>query len=63
MSAHRNPEFLLTLSEAYRSAGQTSKALRAARDALAILPPETRTTVPCRVRKRLQAEIRRLNER
>jgi serine/threonine protein kinase len=59
MSAHRNPEFLLTLSQAYRCAGQASKALAAAREALAILPPETRATVPSRVRKLLQTEIRR----
>jgi tetratricopeptide (TPR) repeat protein len=63
MSGHRNPEFLLTLSEAYRSAGRAAQAVSAAREALAILPRETSATVPCRVRKLLQAEIRGRSDR
>jgi tetratricopeptide (TPR) repeat protein len=59
MSAHRNAEFLLTLAHAYRAAGQASKARAAAQEGLALLPSETEATVPCRVRKLLQAEIRR----
>ncbi|HEX4810075.1 MAG TPA: hypothetical protein VH325_14145 [Bryobacteraceae bacterium] len=59
MSAHRNAEFLLTLAGAYRAAGQPTKARAAAQEGLALLPPETEATVPCRVRKLLRAEIRR----
>ncbi len=59
MSGRHNAEFLLTLAHAYRAAGQPSKARAAAQEGLALLPPETEATVPCRVRKLLQAEIRR----
>jgi tetratricopeptide (TPR) repeat protein len=59
MSGRHNAEFLLTLAGAYRAAGQASKARAAAQEGLALLPPETEATVPCRVRKLLQAEIQR----
>jgi tetratricopeptide (TPR) repeat protein len=54
-SSHRNPEFLLTLVKAYRAAGQVSKARAAAKEGLALLPPETSGTVMSRVRKLLSA--------
>jgi tetratricopeptide (TPR) repeat protein/predicted Ser/Thr protein kinase len=57
MSSHRNPEFLLTLASAYRAAGQLAKARAAAKEGLALLPPETSTTVMSRVRKLLHAQI------
>jgi tetratricopeptide (TPR) repeat protein/predicted Ser/Thr protein kinase len=57
MSSHRNPEFLLTLANAYRAAGQPSKARAAAQEGLALLPPETSATVMSRVRKLLHAQI------
>jgi serine/threonine protein kinase len=58
MTAHRNPEILLALSQAYSAAGQPAKASATAREGLALLPPETRATVPSRVRKLLKAQIR-----
>jgi tetratricopeptide (TPR) repeat protein len=56
-SHHRKPEFLLTLTRAYRAAGQFEKAHAAAKEGLALLPAETPATVPSRVRKQLQAEF------
>jgi len=56
-SSHRNPEFLLTLAEAYRTAGQTSKARAAAKEGLALLPPETSATVMSRMRKMLHVQL------
>ena len=56
-SSRRNPEFLLTLAEAYRAAGQTSKTRVAAKEGLALLPPETSATVMSRVRKLLHAQV------
>jgi tetratricopeptide (TPR) repeat protein/predicted Ser/Thr protein kinase len=56
-SSRRNPEFLLTLAEAYRAAGQTAKARAAAKDGLALLPPESSATVMSRVRKLLHVQI------
>jgi eukaryotic-like serine/threonine-protein kinase len=58
MSAHRNPEFLLTLARAYSSAKQSAKARGAAREGLDLLPRETPATVPSRLRKQLRALIR-----
>ncbi len=58
MSGRHNADFLLTLARAYRAAGQASNARAAAKEGLALLPPETEATVPSRVRKLLQAEIR-----
>ncbi len=58
MSAHRDPEFLLTLAEPYRAARQPRKARAAAQEGLALLPPETPATIPSRLRKHLQAEMR-----
>jgi tetratricopeptide (TPR) repeat protein len=56
-SSHRNPEFLLTLAQTYRVAGQPSKARAAAKEGLALLPPETSATVMSRVRKLLHVQI------
>jgi tetratricopeptide (TPR) repeat protein len=57
MSSRRNPEFLLTLADAYRAGGQPAKARAAAEEGLALLPPETSSTVMSRVRKLLHAQI------
>jgi tetratricopeptide (TPR) repeat protein/predicted Ser/Thr protein kinase len=57
MSSRRNPEFLLTLADAYRAAGQPARARAAAEEGLALLPPETSSTVMSRVRKLLHAQI------
>ena len=57
MSSHRNPEFMLTLANAYRAAGQPTKARAVAKEGLALLSPETSTTVMSRVRKLLHAHI------
>jgi tetratricopeptide (TPR) repeat protein len=57
MSHRRKPGFLLTLARAYRAAGQPDKARAAAAEGLALLPAPTPATVPCRVRKQLQAEL------
>jgi tetratricopeptide (TPR) repeat protein len=56
-SSHRNPEFLLTLAQTYRAAGQPSKARAAAKEGLSLLPPETSATVMSRVRKLLHVQI------
>jgi tetratricopeptide (TPR) repeat protein len=56
-SSRHNPEFLLTLAEAYRAAGQSAKARAAAKEGLSLLPPETSVTVMSRVRKLLHAQI------
>jgi serine/threonine protein kinase len=56
-SYHHNPEFLLTLAEAYRADGQPAKARAAAKAGLELLPPETSTTVMSRVRKLLHAQL------
>ena len=56
-SSRRNPEFLLTLAEAYRAAGQSAKARAAAQEGLSLLPPETPATVTSRVRKLLHSQI------
>ncbi|HVM92716.1 MAG TPA: hypothetical protein VMT67_07900, partial [Terriglobales bacterium] len=56
-TSRRNPEFLLTLAEAYRSAGQSDKARAAAKEGLSLLPPETPTTVMSRVRKLLHSQM------
>jgi eukaryotic-like serine/threonine-protein kinase len=58
-SSRHNPEFLLTLAEAYRAAGQSSKARAAAKEGLSLLPLETSATVMSRVRKLLQTQIDR----
>ena len=55
-SHRRKPGFLLTLARAYRTAGQTEKARAAAAEGLALLPAPP--TVPSRVRKQLQTELR-----
>jgi tetratricopeptide (TPR) repeat protein len=57
MSHRRKPGFLLTLAGAYRAAGRREQARAAARQGLALLPAETPATVPCRVRKQLEAEL------
>ena len=56
-SSYHNPEFLLTLAEAYRADHQPAKARAAAKTGLALLPPETSTTVMSRVRKLLSAQL------
>jgi tetratricopeptide (TPR) repeat protein len=56
-SSRHNPEFLLTLTEAYRAAGQSAKARAAAKEGLSLLPPETSVTVMSRVRKLLHTQI------
>jgi len=56
-SSRHNPEFLLTLAEAYRAAGQSAKARAAAKEGLLLLPPETSVTVMSRVRKLLHTQI------
>jgi len=56
-SSRHNPEFLLTLAEAYRAAGQSAKARAAAKEGLSLLPPETSVTVMSRVRKLLHKQI------
>jgi len=56
-SHRRKPEYLLTLAQAYRAAGQPEKARVAAREGLALYPAATPATVPSRVRKQLQAEL------
>jgi tetratricopeptide (TPR) repeat protein len=56
-SSRHNPEFLLTLAEAYRAAGQSAKARAAAKEGLSLLPPETSVTVMSRVRKLLHTQI------
>jgi hypothetical protein len=55
-SFHHNPEFLLTLAQAYRATGQPVKAQAAAKEGLALLPAETSATVMSRVRKLLHAQ-------
>jgi tetratricopeptide (TPR) repeat protein len=47
--------YLLTLARAYRAAGQADKASLTAKEGLALLPPDGPNTVPCRIRKQLQA--------
>jgi eukaryotic-like serine/threonine-protein kinase len=54
-SSYHNPEFLLTLAEAYRADGQPTKARAAAKKGLDLLPPETSGTVMSRVRKQMRA--------
>lgn len=56
-SSYHNPEFLLTLANAYRADGETAKARAAAKAGLELLPPETSTTVMSRVRKLLHAQL------
>ena len=56
-SSRHNPEFLLTLAEAYRAAGQSGKARAAAKEGLSLLPPETSVTVMSRVRKLRHTQI------
>jgi len=56
-SSRHNPEFLLTLAQAYRAAGQSAKARAAAKEGLSLLPPETSVTVLSRVRKLLHSQI------
>ena len=58
-SSCHNPEFLLTLAEAYRAAGQSAKARAAAKEGLSLLPPETSVMVISRVRKLLHKQIDR----
>jgi len=57
MSSRRNPEFLLTLANAYRAAGRPAKARAAASEGIALLPPETSATVLSRVRKQLHEQM------
>jgi tetratricopeptide (TPR) repeat protein len=57
MSHHRKPGYLLTLARAYRAAGQVEKARAVAKEGLALVRAATAATVPCRIRKQLQAEI------
>ncbi|WP_109487088.1 serine/threonine-protein kinase [Occallatibacter savannae] len=57
-SSYHNPEFLLTLANAYRANGETEKARAAAKRGLELLPPETSTTVMSRVRKLLRAQLK-----
>jgi tetratricopeptide (TPR) repeat protein/predicted Ser/Thr protein kinase len=56
-SSHHNPEFLLTLAEAYRADNQLPKARAAARAGLDLLPPETSVMVMSRIRKRLLTQL------
>ncbi len=56
MSHHQKPGFLLTLARAYHAAGRPEKAHAAAKEGLALLPAITPATVPCRIRRQLQAE-------
>lgn len=58
MSHRQKAGFLLTLANAYRAAGQLEKGRAAAREGLALLPPATASTVPCRVRRQLQIAAR-----
>ncbi len=55
-TSRHNPEFLLTLAKACRAAGQPAKARSAAKEGLALLPPETSATVMSRVRKLLHVQ-------
>ncbi len=57
LSHHRKPGFLLTLASAWRAAGQPQKARAVAAEGLALLPEASPATVPCRIRKRLEAEM------
>ena len=57
VSSRHNPEFLLTLAQAYRAAGQPAKARAAAKEGLSLLPAETSVTVMSRVRKLLHKQI------
>lgn len=56
-SSYHNPEFLLTMAEAYRANGQPADARSTARVGLALLPPETSGTVMSRVRKQLRSQL------
>jgi len=56
-SSHRNPEFLLTLAQSYRAAGEVAKARATAKEGLSLLPEETSATVMSRVRKLLHSQI------
>ena len=56
-SSHHNPEFLLTLAEAYRADDQPTKARAAAKEGLELLPPETSSTATSRVRQLLSAQL------
>ena len=56
-TSSRNPEFLLTLAEAYRADNQPGKARAAAKAGLSLLPAETSATVMCRLRKKLRAQL------
>jgi serine/threonine protein kinase len=56
-SSHRNPEFLLTLAQAYRADGEAAKARAAAKTGLELLPHETSAMVMSRIRKRLLAQL------
>ncbi len=56
-TSSRNPEFLLTLAEAYRAANQPAKARAAAKAGSTLLSANTSTAVMCRLRKKLRAQL------
>jgi tetratricopeptide (TPR) repeat protein len=53
----KTPSMLLTLSQAYRAAGQTDKSRATANEALALLPPAPTSGPKSRIRKLLEIEV------